>query len=200
MKVLRAVALLFSLPSFVLSQQLITTTNQAGETIVEQITTNAFGQPLTQILQTLGPGTLLPTTSTSLVTSPTPTTTSPTTTTTQDAQGPVGQPGSTPETPGGPTPFVYTTTDANGNYVAVSATFTPSFPQTIPYKPTGSGTILQYSDWLSQIGNNTGALNQPVASQAANPAWRACANIRLLSGAVLSTVLAGVLSGWVFIA
>lgn len=150
--------------------------------------------------QTLGPGTTSPVTSISPTTSPTPTTTPPTTiTTTPNNQGPVGQPASTPETPGGPTPFVYTTTDANGNYITVSATFTPSFPQTIPYTPTGSGTILQYSDWLSQIGNNTGALNQPVASQAANPASRAGANIRLLSGAVLSTVLAGVVSGWVFI-
>ncbi|KAH9058330.1 hypothetical protein EDB87DRAFT_1626025 [Lactarius vividus] len=194
MKALRALALLFSFPFFVIGQQLITTTNQAGETIVEQITTNAFGQPLTQILQTLGP-----------LTSPTPTSLTPTTTltttptTTPEEQGPVGQPGSTPETPGGPTPFVYTTTDANGNYVAVSATFTPTFPQTIPYTPTGSGTILKYSDWLSQIGNNTGALNQPIASQAANPASRAGANISLLSGAVLSTVLAGVVGGWMFI-
>ncbi|KAH9068257.1 hypothetical protein EDB83DRAFT_2377839 [Lactarius deliciosus] len=173
MKVLRALALLFSLPSFVIGQQLITTTNQAGETIVEQITTNAFGQPLTQILWR-------------------PPTTTP------NEQGPVGQPGTTPETPGGPTPFVYTTTDANGNYVTVSATFTPTFPQTIPYTPTASGTILKYSDWLSQIGNNTGALNQPVASQAANTASRAGANNSLLSGAVLCTILAAV-SGWMFI-
>ncbi|KAI9440083.1 hypothetical protein H4582DRAFT_1575391 [Lactarius indigo] len=205
MKVLRALALLFSLPSFVIGQQLITTTNQAGETIVEQITTNAFGQPLTQILQTLGPAATSPATSLSPATSTTPTTTPTTTspaaatTTTPNEQGPVGQPGSTPETPGGPTPFVYTTTDANGNYVAVSATFTPTFPQTIPYTPTSTGTILKYSDWLSQIGNNTGALNQPVASQAANPASRAGANISLLSGAILSTVLAVVVGGWVFI-
>ncbi|KAH9037922.1 hypothetical protein EDB85DRAFT_1935386 [Lactarius pseudohatsudake] len=205
MKVLRALALLFSLPSFVIGQQLITTTNQAGETIVEQITTNAFGQPLTQILQTLGPAATSPATSLSPATSPTPTSPTPTTTpptaatTSPNEQGPVGQPGTTPETPGGPTPFVYTTTDANGNYVTVSATFTPTFPQTIPYTPTTSGTILKYSDWLSQIGNNTGALNQPVASQAANAASRAGANISLLSGAVLCTVLAGVVSGWMFI-
>jgi hypothetical protein len=59
---------------------------------------------------------------------------------------------------------------------------------------TASGTILQYSDWLGKIGTNTGALNQPGASQAANPASRASANISLLSGALLAIVLAGVLT------
>ena len=78
-------------------------------------------------------------------------------------------------------------------------TFTPSFPATTPYTPTGSGTILSYSEWLSQIGTNTGDLNQPVASQVASPACRAGANIRILSGVVLTTVLAGVLGGWVLI-
>jgi hypothetical protein len=81
----------------------------------------------------------------------------------------------------------------------VLATFTPSFPATTPYTPSSTGTILQYSEWLSQIGTNTGDLNKPVASQAASAAWRASANIRLLSSVVLTTVLAGVLGVWVLI-
>ncbi|KAI0297304.1 hypothetical protein B0F90DRAFT_1740911 [Multifurca ochricompacta] len=194
--VFSAILLFFSFLSFVSSQQLITTTDQAGNTIIEQITTNAFGQPLTQILQTLPPGTSSSSPSTSVTTSPT-TTTSPATTTaatttattiattTQGQQGPVGQPGSTPVTPGGPTPFVYTTTDAGGNYITVSATFTPTFPSTVPYTPKNSGTILQYSDWLSQIGNSTSDLNQPVASQASNPASRPGVNHDVLLGAVM---------------
>ena len=145
-------------------------------------------------------------TSTSPSTSPTTSATSQTTTTTNTRvattttpvqQGPVGQPASTPLTPGGPTPYTYTTTDANGNYITALGTFTPSFPATTPYTPTGSGTILSYSEWLSQIGTNTGDLSQPVASQVANPASRAGANIKILSGVVLT--LAGVLGGWVLI-
>jgi hypothetical protein len=103
-------------------------------------------------------------------------------------------------TPGGPTPYTYTTTDANGNYITVLATFTPSFPATTPFTPTTTGTILKYSDWLSQIGTNTGDLNEPVASQAASPASRATISRRLLSGVILTTVvLAGVVGGWVLI-
>ncbi|KAF8274838.1 hypothetical protein EI94DRAFT_1825381 [Lactarius quietus] len=207
MKALKAVAFFFSLSSFVLGQQLITTTNQAGVSIVEQVTTNAFGQPLTQILQTLGQGTTsLPTTTspstspTSLTTTtPTTTATGVTTTTTKINQGPVGQPASTPETPGGPTPFTYTTTNAGGEYITVVATFTPTF-STVTTTPTGSGTVLQYSEWLSQIGTNTGDLNKPVASQVSNHGLRAGANNRLLSGVVLATVLAGVVGGWVLVA
>jgi hypothetical protein len=203
MKALTIAVLLFSLSTYVFGQQL-TTVNAAGATIVEQVTTNAFGQPVTQTLQTLGQGTSTTVTSTSPTTSPTttgttPTTTNTRTTTTPNQQGPVvGQPGTTPVTPGGPTPYTYTTTDANGDYVTVLATFTPSFT-TIPVSPTGTGTILQYSEWLSQIGTNTGALGQPVASQLANPASRAIANIRVLSGVVVTTVLAGVVGGWVLI-
>ena len=75
-------------------------------------------------------------------------------------------------------------------------TFTPSFATLPTVSPTFSGTVLQYSDWLSHIGTNTGDLGQPVASQAASPASRVIVNIRLLSGVVLTTVLA---CGWVLI-
>ena len=148
--------------------------------------------------QTLGQGTSSTSTGTSLTTSPTTTgttltTTNTRTTTTPLQQGPVvGQPGTTPETPGGPTPYTYSTTDASGNTITEVATFIPTF-QTVSVSPTLSGSILQYSDWLSQIGTNTGDLGQPVASQAASPASRAIVNIRLLSCVVLTSVLAGVL-------
>ena len=101
------------------------------------------------------------------------------TTPTQVQQGPVGQPATTPESAGGPTPYVYTTTDANGNYVTVSATFTPAFPATTPYTPTGSGTVLGYSAYLSMVGNHTAG-----AAQAGNPASRAGVNLKLLLGAI----------------
>jgi hypothetical protein len=205
MKALRAVVLLFSLSSYVLGDELLTSVDLAGQTVVLLITINDFGQPTTETLETLGrrqgPETTSVATSTFPTTTPTPTpttayhttysTTTPADTTTPEV---VGQPGPTPVAPGAPTPFVYTTTDADGNYVTVTATFTPTFPPTIPFTPTASGTILQYSDWLGKIGTNTGALNQPGASQAANPASRASANISLLSGALLAIVLAGVLT------
>lgn len=120
-----------------------------------------------------------------------PTTTSATTAAaiTQAQQGPVGQPGSTPLSPGGPTPFTYVTTDANGNPVVTSGTFTPSFPATTPYTPTGSGTILGYSAWLSMISSS--ATGQPTASQAANTASPASVSVSLLLGA-LSIAIIGV--------
>jgi hypothetical protein len=101
-------------------------------------------------------------------------------------QGPVGQPSPTPENAGGPTPYTYTTTDANGNYITVVATFTPSFAKTTPYTPTGSGTIIQYSQWLSMVGSNSGA---PAASQGANSASRMDVNIGLLLGAISTALI-----------
>lgn len=124
-------------------------------------------------------------------------TTSPTTTATTTAaqvQGPVGQPASTPLTPGGPTPYTYTTTDANGNTVIGTATFTPSFPATTPYTPSVTGTVLGYSQWLSMVGNDTSGLNQPVASQAANYASRAGVQLSLSLGVVSITIM-GLLGG-----
>lgn len=67
----------------------------------------------------------------------------------------MGQPGTTPVTPGGPTPYEYTTTDANGNTVVMQGVFTPTGPQNVPPVPTTTGTILGYSQWLSQIGTYT---------------------------------------------
>lgn len=127
-------------------------------------------------------------------------TTAPTTSTaaaavaTTQVQGPVGQPAATPLTPGGATPYTYTTTDANGNTVIGTATFTPSFPAVTPYTPTVSGTVLGYSQWLSIVGNNTSGLDRPVASQAANPASRVGVRLSLSLGAVSITIM-GLLGG-----
>ena len=67
----------------------------------------------------------------------------------------MGQPASTPLTPGGPTPYEYTTTDANGNTVVLQGTFTPTGPQTVLPAPTTIGSVLGYSQWLSMIGTYT---------------------------------------------
>ncbi|KAI9510733.1 hypothetical protein F5148DRAFT_1281607 [Russula earlei] len=199
MKAFSAILLILSLRFSVLAQQLITTTNAAGNTIVEQITTNAFGQSLTQVLQTLGPGGAA-TTSTALTsptislasvtTQPTSRTAATAATTTQGQQGPVGQPGTTPTTPGGPTPFTYTTTDASGNTLVTTGVFTPAFPATTPYTPTFSGTVLPYSVWLSMVGGNT-ATGTPGASQAvnSNAASHAGVNGRVVFGAASMAII-----------
>lgn len=196
MKTFSPLIVILSFTTSVLSQQLITTTNAAGVSIVEQVTTNAFGQSVTQVLQTLGGAVTTSASQTTQTAATTAPTTSPTATATATTaiQGPVGQPGTTPVTPGGPTPYTYTTTDANGNTVIATATFTPSFPATTPYTPTGSGTVIGYSQWLSMIGNNTSGLNRPVASQAANIASRAGVQLGLSLGAVLLTIM-GLLGG-----
>ncbi|THH07742.1 hypothetical protein EW146_g9221 [Bondarzewia mesenterica] len=166
-----------SLFAVVCGQQLITTTNVLGQTIVESITVDALGDPTTIILQTLAPGQItssisatsatLATSATSAITSTASTsTTSLTTRTTSQQQGPVAQPASTTVAQGD-TPYVYTTTDANGDYTSVSAIFTPAFPATQVPTYTTTGSILDYSQWLSMIGTAASGLNDPVASQGA---------------------------------
>ncbi|KAG5220846.1 hypothetical protein IMY05_C4504000400 [Salix suchowensis] len=73
-------------------------------------------------------------------------------------QGPVGQPAPTVGTPGGPTPFTYTTT-IGGETIVTTDVFTPSTPATTPHTPTAEGTIWDYSQWLSQY-----AAAQPTGS------------------------------------
>jgi hypothetical protein len=134
-----------------------------------------------------------PSTAAAATTAPTTSATA-TVATTPVQQGPVGQPASTPLTPGGTTPYTYTTTDASGNTVIGSAIFTPTFPATTPYTPSVTGTVLGYSQWLSIIGNNTSGLSQPLASQAANPASRVGVQLSLSLGAVSITIM-GLLGG-----
>lgn len=149
--------------------------------------------------QTLAGAAATTTSSAAAVTATTAAATSPTTAAattaaaTQVQQGPVGQPGSTPENAGDPTPFVYTTTDANGDFIPVTATFTPSFPSTTPYTPTGSGTVLQYSAYLSMVSSGGAG-----ATQGANLASRPGVDIGLLLGGI-STALMGVLGWWLVV-
>ncbi|EIN04937.1 hypothetical protein PUNSTDRAFT_122627 [Punctularia strigosozonata HHB-11173 SS5] len=119
----------------------VTTTDDLGESVIAVISTDAAGDTVTEQILT----TLTTTTTTAL------TTTTPTTTTTPP-QGPVGEP--TP-TQAGVTVYIYTTTDANGDTVVSSDTFTAtfsSFPTTVS---SFTGTVLGYSDWTSMVGTNT---------------------------------------------
>lgn len=85
---------------------------------------------------------------------PTTTSTTAATTTTTLGQGPVGQPA--PTGAQSPTVYTYTTTDANGVTTAVIDTFTPTFFQSTHSPVLSTGTILDYSSWLSMVGTNTG--------------------------------------------
>ncbi|KAF5371941.1 hypothetical protein D9615_008081 [Tricholomella constricta] len=166
----------------------------AGNTVVQVITTDALGAPTTSILQTLPPG-IPPITSPTLTppTPPTtqipPTTTTPTTTavlqpdpTPPVQQGPVGQPDATRFTPGGVTPYTYTTI-INGETSVLVDNFTPTNPATLPISIGASGTILDYSAWLAQYG--------PKSTTAVNAAPR---DLRSTAAAWWS-ILAGVLLG-----
>ncbi|KAL4066798.1 hypothetical protein V8B97DRAFT_1948992 [Scleroderma yunnanense] len=130
--------------------QLATVSNAAGATVVEVLTTNALGAAVTSILSTLQPST----TSNPLLTAKTSTST--TTTSTSPLGGGVNeQPQSEPLTPGGPTPYSYTTTNAAGNPIVVQGIFTPTAPATVLPSPTTTGTIINYSSWLGMVGTNT---------------------------------------------
>ncbi|KAF9223597.1 hypothetical protein BS17DRAFT_817236 [Gyrodon lividus] len=142
-----------------------TVVNNAGATVVEVVTVNPVGVPTTQILQTIiGSSLSNPlnslTSSTPLTTSnPLLQTTVPIATSTTPGQvGPVGQPASQPPA-GGPTPYTYTTTNANGETVAVEGIFTPTGPATVLPPATTTGTILNYSQWQSMVGTNTQPAN-----------------------------------------
>ncbi|KAG0702780.1 hypothetical protein DFH29DRAFT_919693 [Suillus ampliporus] len=138
--------------------QTVTTTDLAGNTVVEVTTVNLAGLPTTQILQTIT-GTTLSNPLTALTTTSTSTTnpvlqTIATTSTTKGQQGPVEQPASTVLVPGGPTPYTYTTTNAAGSTVAVEGIFTPTGPATVLPTPTTTGTIINYSSYLASVGTS----------------------------------------------
>ncbi|KAG6845869.1 hypothetical protein H0H87_002560 [Tephrocybe sp. NHM501043] len=125
--------------------QTVTREDAAGNTVVEVVTTDLLGNPLTSTIQTLAATT-------------TGTTSTPTTTTTQPIvqQGPVGQPDATSFSPGGPTPYTYTTV-VNGVTTALVDTFIPTNPATQAITVGASGTILDYSSWLAEYGPTTTA-------------------------------------------
>jgi hypothetical protein len=103
------------------------------------------------LLTTTAPFTTPTTTNTQLQTITTPTTTT-------KQQGPVGQPAQTTVlTPGGPTPYTYTTTNAAGDTVAVLGTFTPTGPATVLPTPTTTGSIMDYSSYQAIYGTTTAA-------------------------------------------
>ncbi|KAJ3513099.1 hypothetical protein NLJ89_g3141 [Agrocybe chaxingu] len=161
---------------------LISLPNSAGLSVIQVILTNPAGSPTaTQVLQTLTSTpttdtTTETTTETSTETTPTPT---PTTTTPDVGQGPVGAPVSRTGTPGAPTPYTYTTV-VNGVTTAIAAIFTPTTPATVSVSIPASGTILDYTEWLSMVGvNPTASVGQALAvavvletSLAVSQQWR----------------------------
>jgi hypothetical protein len=106
----------------------------------------------------------------------------------------VGQP--PPGTPkaGVPTPFTFTTTDANGLTTVVTSTFTPSVPTTIEPSLTFVATVLDYSQYLTsyaikqQPQQNTN--NESNGSPTPSPGWWG-----LLASAIISVVGGGLLVG-----
>ncbi|KAL4251349.1 hypothetical protein ABKN59_005656 [Abortiporus biennis] len=167
---------IFSLVLYALSiyAQTITTTDAQGNTIVEVVTLGAAGVPVTQVIQTITP-TQATTTTPVIITSPTP----------DVQQGPVGQPPVTTG-PAAPTVYQYTTTDANGETIAVVDTFTPTFPTTVPKTSfSTTGSVLDLSQYLSIVGTPTA----PASSNAA---------VTLISNGLMScaiAILTGMLGG-----
>lgn len=121
-----------------------------GETVVEFITTDAQGDSTTSILYILC--SVSKPSSELILSRSTMTGTSTTAATTADdvPQGPVGQPGAT-ATGTNPTPYTYTTL-VDGVLTAIADTFTPTFPASQSPTTAPSGSILDYSQWLSIYG------------------------------------------------
>jgi len=146
--------------------QTVTTTDVAGDTIIEVILGDGDGDSLTQTIQTI-PAAQVPA---------------------GGGQGPVGQPGPTGAA-GAPTPFTYTTTDANGNTETVHAIFTPSFATTVVPSVTFQATVLDYSAYTASYvtGQAAAAANQNGALQRSAGWWGPClsALISVAGGFVL---------------
>ncbi|KAF8149813.1 hypothetical protein B0H34DRAFT_731266 [Crassisporium funariophilum] len=148
--------------------QTVTTTNAAGLTVIQVVTTVA-GTPTTQVIQTIS----------------TPPSTA---ATTSDDKGPVAQPPATTGTPGGPTPYTYTTV-INGVTNVLTDVFTPTSPATVTVTAGASGTVLDYSSWLSIYGPThtpkTGAADT----------LKSCFHFRIASIAaiLLTTIMGGVM-------
>jgi hypothetical protein len=75
----------------------------------------------------------------------------------------VGQPGTTAT---GMTVYIYTTTDGNGNTIAVEATFTPTFASS-PLPSLPSGSVWAYSDYTAVYGTGQGILT-PIKGDGSN--------------------------------
>jgi len=183
--------LILALSSSVAYGQRVTATDAYGDIIVESVTEDALGDPTTLILSTIPASTTARSaTATGTTTARTATTAATATTTAAPNPGQVETPGQGGNA-GDPTPFTYTTTDANGNYVQRVGTFEPTAPATVLPNPTTTGVVLQYSSWLALVGTNTIA-----ASGGAAPAWNPS---RGWYGAGLS-IIASVAGGiWIFL-
>ncbi|EPQ54145.1 hypothetical protein GLOTRDRAFT_139526 [Gloeophyllum trabeum ATCC 11539] len=160
---------LFALLSYVGAQQTLTIPDPDNPltSIVEVITVtqDAEGLLTTETLETLPlTNTRTRTTATTDTTTTTPTLA--TTTTTTPVPQVVGQPGPSPAT--GAIPYQYTTVVAGATQV-IQDTYTPTFPVITPVIPTSTGTVLDYSQWLSMVGTNTVA-SEKIAG--ATGTWR----------------------------
>lgn len=113
--------------------------------------------------------------------------TSTTSTSADLGQGPVGQPA--PTGAATPTVYTYTTTNANGQTVGVVDTFTPTFYQSQQSPTLLTGTILNYSSWLSMVGTNT-AVSSPQQVNGANIKYMSGGSCGMLL-AFLSSVVGG---------
>ncbi|KAJ6594121.1 hypothetical protein B0H19DRAFT_1093907 [Mycena capillaripes] len=202
----RFAALFFALVLPFSAAQIVTTTDDAGETIVENITID----PVLQVPTTIIISTIIPTTVTTTVTTVDPagetvveviigdglgdsTTqtiqTIPPANPNPGGQGPVGQPGPTGAA-GLPTPFTYTTTDANGDTIPVVATFTPSFATTVMPSATFQATVLDYSVYTASYATQVQTaqnFNQNGAVRRSSGWWGPCLSlvISVVGGIVL---------------
>ncbi|KAJ3716121.1 hypothetical protein EV361DRAFT_54361 [Lentinula raphanica] len=146
-----------------------------GNTVVEVVTTNRLGVFTTSTISTILAATATATTAT---------------TTQQQGGGVVGVPGTTNTVdPNGPTPYTYTTV-VDGITTAVEATFIPSFTTALGTPAPATGTILDYSQWLSEFGSST---------TAANSASRVSLSSHGLSGTAMLTVVTAMGLGWIVV-
>jgi len=185
-------AFLFTLVHSQLTQ---TVTDAAGDSIIEVVTQNRQGVPTTSTVSTIladaagaaGAATSVTTALTTALTTATTAAVATTATTATTAAtlaqggGVVGAPAPTTNAnPTGPTPFTYTTV-IGGVTTIVPAVFTPTFATVAPTHSTISGSILDYSQWLSEFGSST-------SSAAASSASR----VSLGSPGLLGTVMVSV--------
>ncbi|RXW17832.1 hypothetical protein EST38_g8014 [Candolleomyces aberdarensis] len=119
-----------------------TTTNAAGQTIVQTVTSDPVLGPVTRTLSTTlaqGQG--------------------PITLDAGDAAdgrqgGPVGAPPATSGTPGGPTPYTYRT-EVNGRTVSVVDIFTPTRAATRDVTIPATGSVMNFDDYLTRFATAT---------------------------------------------
>lgn len=84
-----------------------------------------------------------------------------------------------------------------GATIGVVDTFTPIFAPSTPYTPVSTGTVLQYSQWLSMVGGTS------AAAAAASELSSGSQSLRLDGSWLFTTTgcLAGIMTGvWVVLA